>query len=139
MKEGGASKEMHNRLIMDIINVRRWVKKFQERKTATADMPRIGRLLAYVTDKNQQCTNALTGGERHISVQNVVDALNLSFRSTQRIISGLGYNKNYVKLIPNKLTVENWRRHMRYVKSFWMHLKMRTRISSKTGSLSTRR
>lgn len=99
-KKGCTPEEIHNRLkkcfgdaVVDISNVTDWVKKFQEEKTEIADKPRSSRPLTSVTDETRQRADELIRGERRIRVQDVADALNVSYGSAQTIIADFGYYK----------------------------------------------
>lgn len=113
-KEGCPPKEIHMRLkkvygdaVMDISNVRRWVKKFSNGETEIADKPRSGRPTTSITDANRERAEELIRGDRRITVQSVADALNISYGSAQGIIADLGYHKVCAKWVPKQLTVDN--------------------------------
>lgn len=81
LAKGSAPKEIHNvygDAVMDISNVRRWVKKFGIGETEIADILRSGRPTTSVTDANREGADELIRGDRRLTVQNVADALNVS-------------------------------------------------------------
>lgn len=74
---------MYGVAVIDISNVRHCVKIFRNGKREIADKPKSGCSITSVADANQERADKFIRGHRCITVQNVSDALNVSYDSSQ--------------------------------------------------------
>lgn len=118
-KEGCSAVDIHTRLknvygesVVDISNVRRWVKKFREGETEINDKPRSGRPSTSVTNDNRQRVDELIRGDRRITIYEIADALQVAYGSAQSMVEELGYRKVCAKWVPKQLTQDLKERRM---------------------------
>jgi transposase len=118
IKEGCSAVEIHRRLkdvygdaVIDVSNVRRWVKKFRDGESEIADKPRSGRSSTSVTDNRRSRIDELIRENRRITIHKIADALQLFYGSVQAMIENLGYHKVCAKWVPRQLTPDL--RHIR--------------------------
>lgn len=110
-KEGCSAAEIHMRLknvygdsVIDVSNVRRWVKKFREGETEIEDKPRCGRPSTSVNVENEELVDDMIRGNRRITIAEIEDTLEVSYGSVQTMITELDYRKVCAKWVPRQLT-----------------------------------
>lgn len=112
-KENCTPVEIHRRLknvyggsVLDLSNVRRWVTRFKEGDSDIADKKRSGRPSTSLTANNKRLADEMIQKDRRIKVQELAEALNLSYGSAQMCICELGYHKVCAKWAPKELTAD---------------------------------
>jgi transposase len=98
-------KDVYGDTVIDVSNVRRWVKKFRDGESETADKP------TAVTDNRHHQIDELIRENRRITIHEIADALQVSYGSVQAMIENLGYHKVCTKWVPRQLTPDL--RHIR--------------------------
>lgn len=103
------------------MEIKRWVKKFGNRGMESASVtdvvrqPHLGFRKATgqttsVTDANSGWAYELIRRGRRVMVQNIADAMNISYESAQGISADFGYYKIWAKGVPKQLSLDNWRK-----------------------------
>lgn len=110
-KEGCTAVEIHVRLqnvygdsVIDISNVRRWVRRFREGETEVNDKARSGRPSSAVNPENREQVDGLIRGNRRITIAEVAEELQVSYGSAQAMLVDMGYRKVCAKWVPKQLT-----------------------------------
>ena len=90
-KEGSAAVEIYARLrnvygdtVIDISNVRRWMRRFQDGETKMIDKARSGRPSIAINPEKQELVEHLIRGNRHITIAEMADELQVSYGSVQK-------------------------------------------------------
>lgn len=80
-----------------------WMKKFGNGETKIADKTRSGRPTSSATEANLERAGESIRGDRRVTFQNAVDALNDSHGSLLGIIANSKYHNVYAKWVPKQL------------------------------------
>ena len=109
-KEDCAAVEIHARLrnvsgetVINISNVRRWMRRFQDGETEVAGKARSGRPSTAVDPENRELVDHLIRGNRRINIAEVADELQVSYGSVQAMLVEMDYRKICAKWVPKRL------------------------------------
>ena len=80
------------------------MKKFKAGETDIADKPRSGRPSTSFTQENSARVDELIRQDRRIIIQEIADAVDVSYGSANSMVDSLGYHKVCAKWVPRQLT-----------------------------------
>ena len=112
--EGIAPIDIHRRLgkfygddTIDVSNVRRWVRHFQDGEKGVHDKPRPGRPCTAVTPRNEERLDQLIRGDRRIKTSELCAQLNVGCNALEKMLEHLGYHKVCARWVPRMLTEDH--------------------------------